>query len=81
MKRTEKQCLLWVFCTFTLASTVSLLRLRSALAQDQEIRVIELTAKKYQYSPSPFHVKAGAKVSAQNHSNGPRSWFQNRECS
>ena len=74
MKRIGKQYLLWVFCTFTLASTVSLLRLRSSLAQDQEIRVIELTAKKYEYSPSPFHVKAGAKVqlkiTATDHDHG-----------
>jgi heme/copper-type cytochrome/quinol oxidase subunit 2 len=34
----------------------------SVLAQDQNIQVIELTAKKYEYSSSPVHVKAGTKV-------------------
>ena len=34
----------------------------SLLAQDQNVQVIELTAKKYEYSPSPVHIKAGTKV-------------------
>jgi len=32
------------------------------VAQDQQVQVIELTAKKYEYSLSPVHVKAGTKV-------------------
>jgi heme/copper-type cytochrome/quinol oxidase subunit 2 len=32
------------------------------VAQNQEVQVIELTAKKYEYSLSPVHVKAGTKV-------------------
>lgn len=31
-------------------------------AQDQNAQVIEMTAKKYEYSPSVVHVKAGSKV-------------------
>ena len=31
-------------------------------AQDQNIQTIEVTAKKYEFSPSPIHVKAGTKV-------------------
>lgn len=31
-------------------------------AQDQNVQVIELTAKKYEFSPAPIHVKAGTKV-------------------
>jgi hypothetical protein len=27
------------------------------VAEDQKVQVIELTAKKYEYSPSPVHVK------------------------
>lgn len=46
---------------FLLAST-NLLRPGSALAQDQAIHVIEVTAKKFEYSPSPVHVNAGTKV-------------------
>ena len=34
----------------------------SAAAQQQQVQVIELNAKKYEYSPSPVHVKAGTKV-------------------
>jgi heme/copper-type cytochrome/quinol oxidase subunit 2 len=34
----------------------------SLLAQDQSVQVIELSAKKYEYSPSPVHIKAGTKV-------------------
>jgi len=34
----------------------------SLLAQDQSVQVIELIAKKYEYSPSPVHIKAGTKV-------------------
>jgi cytochrome c oxidase subunit II len=29
---------------------------------DQNVRVIEMTAKKYEFNPSPVHVKAGTKV-------------------
>jgi cytochrome c oxidase subunit II len=29
---------------------------------DQSVKVIEMTAKKYEFSPSPVHVKAGTKV-------------------
>jgi heme/copper-type cytochrome/quinol oxidase subunit 2 len=32
------------------------------VADDQKVQVIELTAKKYEYSPSPVHVKIGTKV-------------------
>jgi cytochrome c oxidase subunit II len=29
---------------------------------DQNVKIIEMTAKKYEFSPSPVHVKAGSKV-------------------
>lgn len=29
---------------------------------DQSVKVIEMTAKKYEFSPSPVHVKVGTKV-------------------
>ena len=45
-----------------------------ALPQGQETQVIELTAKKYEYSPAPVHVKAGTKVqlkiTATDHDHG-----------
>jgi heme/copper-type cytochrome/quinol oxidase subunit 2 len=44
------------------------------LAQDEQIQVIELAAKKYEYSPAPVHVKAGSKVrlkiTATDHDHG-----------
>jgi len=34
----------------------------SLCAQEQTVQVMELTAKKYDFSPAPIHVKAGTKV-------------------
>src|SRR6266849_10510404 len=46
----------------------------SVRAQVQPAQVIEVTAKKYEYSSSPFHVKIGTKVqlkiTATNHDHG-----------
>jgi cytochrome c oxidase subunit II len=46
----------------------------SAQRQNQDTQVIELTAKKYEYSPAPVHVKAGTKVqlkiTATDHDHG-----------
>jgi cytochrome c oxidase subunit 2 len=43
-------------------------------AQNQDAQVIEVTAKKYEYSPSPIHVKRGTKVrlkiTATDHDHG-----------
>ena len=35
---------------------------RPLLAQNDAVRVIEVTAKKYEYSPEPIHVKSGSKI-------------------
>jgi heme/copper-type cytochrome/quinol oxidase subunit 2 len=35
---------------------------RSNSLQEPNVQVIELTAKKYEFSPAPIHVKAGTKV-------------------
>jgi|SRR6516164_4653989 cytochrome c oxidase subunit 2 len=44
------------------------------LAQDQATQIIELSAKKYEYSPSPVHIKAGTrvqlKITATDHDHG-----------
>ena len=41
---------------------------------DQNVQAIEVTAKKYEFNPSPIHVKQGAKVqlkiTAQDHTHG-----------
>ena len=43
-------------------------------AQNQDTQVIEMTAKKYEYSPAPVHVKKGMKVqlkiTATDHDHG-----------
>jgi cytochrome c oxidase subunit 2 len=43
-------------------------------AQNQELQLIEVTAKKYDYSPAPLHVKRGTKVqlkiTATDHDHG-----------
>ena len=45
-----------------------------ASAQNQDVQAIELTAKKYEYSTSPLHVKRGTKVqlkiTATDHDHG-----------
>jgi heme/copper-type cytochrome/quinol oxidase subunit 2 len=47
---------------------------RSAAAQIQDVQVIEITAKKYEYSASPIHLKSGTKVqlkiTAADHDHG-----------
>jgi cytochrome c oxidase subunit 2 len=47
---------------------------RPAPAQNQDLKVIEITAKKYEYSASPVHVKSGTKVqlkiTATDHDHG-----------
>jgi cytochrome c oxidase subunit II len=49
---------------------------RRLLAQDQNVQVVELTAKKYEYSPSSIHVKSGTKarirITAVDHDHGFR---------
>jgi cytochrome c oxidase subunit II len=47
---------------------------RPVLALNENVQVIEVTAKKYEYSVSPIHVKAGTKVqlkiTATDHDHG-----------
>ncbi len=58
----------------TLAMFLSLSMSRSIRAEKQDVQVIEITAKKYEYSISPVHVKAGTKVqlkiTATDHDHG-----------
>jgi cytochrome c oxidase subunit II len=57
-----------------LVPVVSCLRTGRTLAQNQDVQVINVTAEKYQYSPTPIHVKIGAKVqlkiAATDHDHG-----------
>ena len=59
-RRLYRGVLVFAFCG-ALAGA-GLLWPSAAAAQDQPVQVIELQAKKYEYSPAPVHVKAGTKV-------------------
>ena len=50
----------WLFLLSGLTVTAGFARLTAQAAQ--EVQVIEMTAKKYEYSPSPLRVKRGAKI-------------------
>lgn len=56
-----KPSVLWMFFAFSLFAML-FSPPSSAQARDQETQVIELSAKKYGYSPSPVHIKTGTKV-------------------
>ena len=73
MTKGRKWFLLPIFLAFSLSASL-LSRSSSARPQDQETQIIELKAKKYEYSSSPVHVKAGTKVqlkiTATDHDHG-----------
>jgi cytochrome c oxidase subunit II len=56
------------------ALAIGLLQAGAVSAQEQKTQVIELTAKKYEFTGSPVHVKAGTKVqlkiTASDHDHG-----------
>ena len=72
--RTLNRAVVLNLAMLPVALVVGLLQARPAAAQEQQVQVIELTAKKYEYSPSPIHVKAGTKVqlkiTATDHDHG-----------
>jgi heme/copper-type cytochrome/quinol oxidase subunit 2 len=59
---------------FLLAHAILLLQSSVVLAQGEDVQIIEMTAKKYEYSRSPIHVKSGTKVrlriTATDHDHG-----------
>src|SRR6516225_7350916 len=61
-QHTNHRVLLLSLTAFLVALGMYLLQARLITAQDQQVQVVELKAKKYEYVPSPVHVKAGAKV-------------------
>jgi cytochrome c oxidase subunit 2 len=74
MKKIAKSFPLFVCPVSLLAFAIFLLPPRSASAQIQDVQIIEITAKKYEYSASPIHVKSGTKVqlkiTATDHDHG-----------
>jgi cytochrome c oxidase subunit II len=74
MKRFAIRSLLAALAGFPMVLAIYLLQSRPVLAEGQKVQVIELTAKKYEYSGSPAHVKVGTKVqlkiTAADHDHG-----------
>ena len=62
MKGITSRALLPTASVFALALALCLPKASPVVAQDQKAQVIELVAKKYEYSPAPIHVKTGTKV-------------------
>jgi cytochrome c oxidase subunit 2 len=62
MKKIAKRFPLSILTVSPLLVAMLLSLSSSVRAQNQDVRVIEITAKKYEYSMSPIHVKAGTKV-------------------
>src|ERR1700686_842047 len=74
MKRIAKRSPLTILTASLPTLTMFFARSRSVRAQNQDVLVIEITAKKYEYSSSPVHVKIGTKVqlkiTATDHDHG-----------
>lgn len=74
MKEIAIRALMPTLSALLVALTFCLPQPRPVAAQDQKVQAIELTARKYEYSPSPVHVQAGTKVqlkiTAADHDHG-----------
>ena len=62
MKRIVNHSLLFIVSAALLALGLSLSLPEFIGANSPDVRVIEITAKKYEYSASPVHVQVGSKV-------------------
>jgi heme/copper-type cytochrome/quinol oxidase subunit 2 len=62
MNKFAKRSPLFIVSAALLALGLSLSLPEFTGANGQDVRVIEITAKKYEYSNSPIHLKAGTKV-------------------
>jgi cytochrome c oxidase subunit 2 len=74
MKKIAKRSTLCILRASLLTLTMFLSLSTSVRAQTQDVQVVEITAKKYEYSNSPVHVKIGTKVqlkiTATDHDHG-----------
>lgn len=74
MRKITKSFTLSILPASLLAFAEFLSLAQPAPAQSQDAQVIEISAKKYEYSPSPIHVKRGTKVqlkiTATDHDHG-----------
>jgi heme/copper-type cytochrome/quinol oxidase subunit 2 len=62
MKKIKNRSALSILPASLLVLAIFVSLSRSVLAQGQDVQVIQITAKKYEYSVSPVHVKVGTKV-------------------
>jgi cytochrome c oxidase subunit II len=76
VKKITTRSPLSILLALLLALAIFLAPYRSVGAQSQDVKVIEITAKKYEFSPSPVHVQRGTKVqlmiTATDHDHGFR---------
>ena len=74
MKRIAIRALVPTLWALSVALAFCLAQPSPVAAQDQKVQVIELRARKYEYSPSPVHIQAGTKVqlkiTAEDHDHG-----------
>ena len=74
MKGIAIRAFLPIASVFALALALCPPKASPVAAEDQKVQAVELTAKKYEYSPSPVHVKSGTKVqlriTATDHDHG-----------
>jgi cytochrome c oxidase subunit II len=74
MKRNRARRVFQVSSALVLAMAASVVGGAAARAQEPSVQVIEMTAKKYEFSASPVHIKAGTKVqlkiTASDHDHG-----------
>jgi heme/copper-type cytochrome/quinol oxidase subunit 2 len=73
---TNRQVLRFTLAAAPLAFAVFFPQLRPTSTQEQRTQVIELKAKKYEFAPSPIHVRTGnrvlLKITAVDHDHGFR---------
>ena len=62
MQRLLTRSLLLALAAIVAWLAISVQHPASAFGQNASVQVIEVTAKKYEYSPAPIHVKSGTKI-------------------
>jgi heme/copper-type cytochrome/quinol oxidase subunit 2 len=74
MKRLLTRSLVPALVAIVVWVAISVQHPASAFGQNTGLQVIEVTAKKYEYSPAPIHVKSGTKIqlkiTAADHDHG-----------
>jgi len=71
MKKLMSHTLLPALAAMVLWSVIFFPHAMPVLAQNSSAQVIEVTAKKYEYSPAPIHCETRSEDSAQDHRDRP----------